>query len=130
MPIDFVGKRRTAAEQLQDKGFILELQQPVYSGEKKMGVTVTYAWALLDSANPSQDRDIANQDLVFTVAALQSDVTGKILDLVLVITMADFVVFEKRRYPVLRPNIVGPTGDPIIYDQLLAGIRKRAKSGG
>lgn len=129
MAVDVVGKRQKAAAKFRNEtDLLLSFEQPTYTADVKTGETVVYAYGLLDAETPSRDRDVENEDVILTVAALQVDATGALLEpeTVLVLAAGDLLVWEGRKIPVLRPRAVAPTGEPIIYDRLVAGVRKSA----
>lgn len=125
MPIDVAAERLDAAQSIQDESsLVLEFRQSTYLDDVKAGETTVYAPALLDLSKPSRDRDIETEDLVVTVAALQCTSAGALLTTPLALEAGDRVVYGGKQLPVLRPNAVEPTGTPIIYDRLVAGIRQ------
>ena len=133
MPIDVIGKRRGVAVDLKEKAdLLLSFEQPVYTADVKTGEAVVYAHGLLEAEKPSRDRSIENEDVILTVAALQVDAAGELLDpeTVLLLAAGDKLLWEGRKIPVLRPMAVAPTGpdSPIIYDRMVAGVRKSASA--
>jgi len=124
-----IAKRLGAAYKIKNSGYavVLTVERAIYSGGKKIGVSAQYTHALVDSHVPSQDRDLRNEDIVLVVSGLQCDVNGDILDTTpILIEHGDFVVWDSRRLPVIRPNAVEPQGVAILYDRLVAGVRKVA----
>ena len=131
MPIDVIGKRQKAAAKFKEKtNLLLSFEQPTFTGDLKTGEAKVYAYGLLDAEKPSRNRSIENEDVVLTVAALQTDAAGELLDpeTILLLAAGDKLLWEGRKIPVLRPMAVAPTGSPIIYDRLVAGVRKSASA--
>lgn len=127
MAIDAVAKRLDAAKKIRDKvSLVLQFERNTYAAGVKTGVTNVYAPGIVEFVVPSQERDIEQGDVVVTVAALQSDSAGNLTDSALVLDLGDRLVYEGKKIPILRPNPVKPTGTTIIYDRLVAGVRKSA----
>lgn len=124
MAIDVAKKRLDAATKILSKtGLVLEFIGATFTDGIRSDAASVYAPAILESVRPSLNADIETGDLVFTVAALQSDSAGVLTSTVLDLSAGDHVVYDGRRTPILRPNVVAPTGAPILYDRLVAGTR-------
>lgn len=126
MPLDVVGLRKDAQVELADKGLLLQFEQPTYTDHKRTGTATVFAHGLVDLVTPSHDRGVENQDVVFTVAALQSTAAGVLTDTLFELEIGDFIVRDGASIPVLLPSKVEPSGQPILYDRALAGVRKSA----
>ena len=126
MPLDVVGLRKKAQTKLADKGLLLQFEQPAYTDHKRTGTTTVFAHGLIDLVTPSHDRGVENQDVVFTVAALQSTAAGVLTDTLFDLKIGDHIVRNGDRIQVIQPSKVEPNGQAILYDRALAGVRKSA----
>ena len=127
MPIDSEGKRRDVAATLREKGLLVTVETPSFDAD---GFAQTPAqskvWGLLEEFMPSKDQDIRNADLVFTLSALVADTDGNLTDTVLEISDESSILWKGRTLPVVRTGLVAPAGETIMYDGLIAGVRKYA----
>ncbi len=130
MALDVAKERLDAAVTIRDEvNLLLEFEKPSFVDRVRQTVPETvFGWGLLELAKPSRDRDIESEDLDFTVSALQTDAAGEFLDpeTVLEIAAGDKLVWLGRPFSVIRPTAIAPTGEPIIYDGLIARIQKSA----
>lgn len=125
MAINVTGKRLSAAQKLRDKGFLVSVRGPVYTGDVRSGWTTVKTWAVLEKYTPfhlPEDLIVGTQARL-VMAALEWDETTQSFGAVIDMDTSHQVLLHGRWLGVFEPGAVQPSSQPILY-QALIGERK------
>ena len=126
MAIDVVKERLSAANILLNEGFLLTVEQPIFTGKVKTGTTSKTAWAVQTSQTRMREKDSNTlvDVLKMTISALEysAGAFGSVLHL----NVGDHVVLNGVRKPIINPGPVTPkraasgASDPIVYRAIVS----------
>jgi len=121
MALDATSKRLSSATKLKGKGILLEVRQPVFSGEvETVSPSTVNVYGLIFGRSQTRgvEGNVKSDQVVGLIAGLVTDDDGTFGD-ALTLAQGDRIVVGTRKFLVDDPRPLSPTNVAIIYQPLL-----------